>query len=125
MERYDVSGIYIFDKFPDEEKRQPTCIEDCQEETRVKWLNSLDIEALHKTGDLIMDSLQKLIDLASEENEKISIIDVYNDVNPAVLEFRHSKYKDKAVYAVNDMCGFLHRLAEDLITKGVIARKES
>lgn len=36
--RRNISGIYIFDKFPDDEKRQPTCIEDCQQETRRAWL---------------------------------------------------------------------------------------
>lgn len=36
--RRNISGIYIFDQFPDDEKRQPTCIEDCQQETRRAWL---------------------------------------------------------------------------------------
>ena len=36
--RRNLSGIYIFDKFPEDERRFPTCIEDCQEETRKKWL---------------------------------------------------------------------------------------
>ena len=36
--RRDLSGIYIFDIFPCERKRQPTCIEDCQPETRRKLL---------------------------------------------------------------------------------------
>ena len=44
--RRNLSGIYIFDKFEGEEKRQPTCFEDCQESTQDKWLESLDREAL-------------------------------------------------------------------------------
>lgn len=36
--RRNISGIYIFDQFPDDEKRQPTCIEDCQQEIRRAWL---------------------------------------------------------------------------------------
>lgn len=36
--RRNISGIYIFDQFSDDEKRQPTCIEDCQQETRRSWL---------------------------------------------------------------------------------------
>lgn len=36
--RRNISGIYIFNQFPDDEKRQPTCIEDCQQETRRAWL---------------------------------------------------------------------------------------
>lgn len=121
MKRYDISGIYIFDKFPDEEKRQPTCVEDCQEETRMKWLESLDLEALHKTGDLIMDSMQQLLDLSTDGEDKISVKDV---LNAQVFEFKDSKYKDKAIYAVNEMCIYLHKLADYLITEGIIARKE-
>jgi hypothetical protein len=44
--RRNLTGIYIFDKFEGEEKRQPTCFEDCQESTQDKWLRSLDQEAL-------------------------------------------------------------------------------
>jgi len=46
MTRRNLSGIYIFDKFEDEEKREPTCFEDCQESTQNKWLDSLEREAL-------------------------------------------------------------------------------
>lgn len=44
--RRNLTGIYIFDKFEGEEKRQPTCFEDCQESTQDKWLESLEREAL-------------------------------------------------------------------------------
>lgn len=49
LRRRNLSGIYIFDKFPDDEKRQPTCIEDCQQETRDAWLEKLDLTALNDT----------------------------------------------------------------------------
>lgn len=44
--RRNLTGIYIFDKFEGEEKRQPTCFEDCQEITQDKWLKSLKREEL-------------------------------------------------------------------------------
>jgi hypothetical protein len=44
--RRNLTGIYIFDKFEGEEKRQPTCFEDYQESTQDKWLESLEREAL-------------------------------------------------------------------------------
>jgi hypothetical protein len=44
--RRNLTGIYIFDKFDGEEKRQPTCFEDCQETTQDKWLEGLEREAL-------------------------------------------------------------------------------
>lgn len=46
MNRRNLSGIYIFHKFEDEERRQPTCFEDCPEEKQDEWLNSLDPEAV-------------------------------------------------------------------------------
>ena len=46
MKRRNLSGIYIFEKFEGEEKREPTCFEDCTEQTQDRWLNSLEPEAL-------------------------------------------------------------------------------
>jgi len=44
--RRNLTGIFIFDKFEGEEKRQPTCFEDCQESTQDEWLESLEREVL-------------------------------------------------------------------------------
>lgn len=57
MKRYGLSGIYIFDKFPGEEGRQPTCIEDCQKETRTQWLEGLEKEALIRTVNILCETL--------------------------------------------------------------------
>ena len=57
LKRHDLSGIYIFDKFPGEERREPTCIEDCQEETRDAWLKTLSPEALLNTCKHLCDTL--------------------------------------------------------------------
>ncbi len=46
MKRRNLSGIYIFEQFEGEEKRQPTVFEDCTEKTQDKWLDSLDNNAL-------------------------------------------------------------------------------
>ena len=62
MKRYGLSGIYIFDKFPEEERRQPTCIEDCQEETRTQWLEGLEKEALIRTVNILCNTLHKFAD---------------------------------------------------------------
>lgn len=62
MKRYNISGIYIFDKFPEEERKQPTCIEDCQEETRTQWLESLEKEALINTVNILCDTLHQFTD---------------------------------------------------------------
>lgn len=60
--RRNLSGIYLLDQFPGEEKRYPTCVEDCQEETRNKWLESLDREALMRTVNYLCETLRKISD---------------------------------------------------------------
>jgi len=56
--RRNLSGVYIFEQFEDEPKRQPTCFEDCTEATQDKWLDTLEKESLknlakHLAGTLI------------------------------------------------------------------------
>ncbi len=60
--RRGLSGIYIFDQFPEEEKGIPTCLEDCQEETRKQWLGSLEKEALINTVEYLCKTLRDISD---------------------------------------------------------------
>ena len=60
LERRNISGIYIFDKYPDEEKREPTCFEDCQEETQDKWLDTLEPEALKSLSKQLAKRLREI-----------------------------------------------------------------
>ena len=62
LKRRHLSGIYIFDTFPGEEKRQPTCVEDCQPETRKEWLQSLEKEALIKCVEHLCEVLRTISD---------------------------------------------------------------
>lgn len=69
MERRNLSGIYIFDKLPGEEKREPTCFEDCQEETQDRWLASLETEALKNLAKQLAKRLRSIgdsLDIYSE-----------------------------------------------------------
>lgn len=62
IKRRNLSGIYIFDKFEGEEKNIPTCLEDCNEETRNKWLDSLEKEALINTVKHLCSVLREMGD---------------------------------------------------------------
>jgi hypothetical protein len=62
MNRRDLSGIYIFHKFEDEERRQPTCFEDCPEEKQDEWLNSLDPEAVKTLAKHLGKTLRNIGD---------------------------------------------------------------
>lgn len=56
----NLSGIYIFDKLEGDEKQIPTCIEDCNKETRTKWLESLEKERLISTIDHLCETLKRI-----------------------------------------------------------------
>lgn len=46
INRRNLSGIYIFHKFEEDERREPTVFEDCPEEKQDEWLATLDPEAV-------------------------------------------------------------------------------
>lgn len=60
MNRRNLSGIFILDKFEDEESRKPTCFEDCSELTQDEWLNSLEPEALKNLAKLLGKTLSEV-----------------------------------------------------------------
>jgi len=60
--RRNLSGIYIFHKFPDEDKREPTCFEDCPEDVQDTWVNSLDPEAVKNLAKVLAKCLRKIGD---------------------------------------------------------------
>jgi hypothetical protein len=62
VNRRDISGIYIFHKFEDEDRREPTCFEDCPEEKQDEWLNSLDTEALKNLAKTLARTIRSLGD---------------------------------------------------------------
>jgi hypothetical protein len=68
LKRRDLSGIYIFDTFPDEKKRQPTCIEDCQQETRRKWCMAQTQDCLRNTIKILAKTFKDTTDYLVSEN---------------------------------------------------------
>jgi hypothetical protein len=73
MNRRNLSGVYIFHKFDNEERRQPTCFEDCPEEKQDEWLNSLDSEAVKNLAKHLATTLRKIGDqfgIAAGSNEE-------------------------------------------------------
>lgn len=67
LKRRDLSGIYIFDTFPNEEKRQPTCIEDCQQETRRKWCMAQTKDCLRETIKQLAQTFKEITDFLVNE----------------------------------------------------------
>lgn len=60
--RNNLSGIFIFDKLEGDEQKLPTCIEDCNENTRNEWLETLDEEALIRTVHRLCNVLKSIGD---------------------------------------------------------------
>jgi hypothetical protein len=71
MNRRNLSGVYIFHKFEDEERREPTCFEDCPEEKQDEWLDSLEHDALRNLAKHLGKTLRKIgdqFDIATAES---------------------------------------------------------
>lgn len=62
LKRRNLSGIYIFYKFEDEDNRKPTCFEDCPEEKQDEWLNSLNKQALKNLSKQFANTLRDIGD---------------------------------------------------------------
>jgi hypothetical protein len=62
MNRRNLSGIYIFHKFEDEERREPTCFEDCPEEKQDEWLNNLEPEAVKNLAKQLANTIRNIGD---------------------------------------------------------------
>jgi hypothetical protein len=72
MKRRNLSGVYIFEKFEDEESREPTCFEDCTEATQDRWLESLEKDALKSMCKHLGNKLRHLgdeFDIVAEEED--------------------------------------------------------
>lgn len=60
--RRNLSGIYIFHKFDEDEKQKPTCFEDCPEEVQDKWLKSLTPTATRNLSKIFAKTLREIGD---------------------------------------------------------------
>jgi hypothetical protein len=75
--RRNLSGVFIFDTLPGDERRQPTCFEDCTEEKQKEWLDSLTPEALKNLSLQLAKTLRTIGDqfdiiCGEEEDEEDS-----------------------------------------------------
>lgn len=70
VKRRSLSGLYIFHKFEDEKRREPTCFEDCPEDKQDEWLGSLDSEAVKHVAKIMARTLRKIGDMFDITTEK-------------------------------------------------------
>ena len=67
LKRRDISGIYIFDTLPGDEKRKPTCVEDCTQEKRREWCMSKDKDYLRNVIKIMADTFKDLCNYLVDE----------------------------------------------------------
>ena len=62
MNRRNLSGIYIFHKFDDDDRKRPTCFEDCPEEKQDEWMDSLEPEAVRNLAKQLGKTIRDIGD---------------------------------------------------------------
>ena len=72
--RRNHSGIYIFDTFPSDEKQTPTCIEDCQQRTRIDWCITQQSDTLKQTIERLVDTYKELCDYLCESGDINAVV---------------------------------------------------
>jgi hypothetical protein len=77
MNRRNLSRVFIFHKFEDENKRQPTCFEDCPVEKQDEWLSSLNREAVENLAKHLAFTLKTMAEefniIADYDKEEVEI----------------------------------------------------
>lgn len=123
LKRRDLSGIYIFDTFPNEERRKPTCIEDCQQETRRKWCMEQTKDCLRETIKMLADSLKELADYLQQENAASNEVrnDIYNHANEMVERSKWNWGLHELADQVDSISSVLVKIADHC---GVTKHKE-
>lgn len=80
--RRGLSGMYVFHKFPGEEKATPTCLEDCSDSTIRGWLmKEGDVEMAKRTLENLEGTFDRLLQYLHEDEVKMvkQVIDERGD----------------------------------------------
>ncbi len=62
VKRRNLSGVYLFHKFEDEDNREPTCFEDCPVEEQDRWLEDLGEQAIIGLAKHLASTLREIGD---------------------------------------------------------------
>lgn len=124
LKRRDLSGIFIFDTLPGDNKRKPTCIEDCTPEKRRKWCLAQTQEALRDTIKKEAEAFTELCDYLLKEKcitdeQRLSLLDT---MDSAVERSRYNWAIHELADQVDFVCSKLVMLADAC---GVTKHKDS
>jgi len=62
VNRRNISGIYIFHQFEEDERREPTCFEDCPEEKQDEWMTTLSEDSLKNLAKQLARTIRSMAD---------------------------------------------------------------
>lgn len=108
--RRNLSGVYIFDTFPDDEKRQPTCVEDCTEPKRDQWLLSLEDEALRQLNGRLLDCCSRAFAMCFERQAP----EYYRDeILGQLLDYHGNGSRADILSDSGYLCRLLRRIGDE------------
>lgn len=105
--RRDLSGIYIFDTLPQDERRRPTCLEDCTEKKRLEWLDAQHPDCLAHVARHLNETLRRIWDelRAAERN-------MIRNTYGCMPHCDTSLYKSSTIHNINQFCKLIRYIAE-------------
>lgn len=72
MKRRNLSGVFLYEKFEDDDDKKPTCFEECSIEKQKLFLDSLTPEGVKLLAIKLADTLKQIgndLDLEMIKNE--------------------------------------------------------
>jgi hypothetical protein len=71
LKRRNLSGIWLFDKYPEDTEAMPTCLEDCRKETREAWLRQIDDgEYLDHITSSLKETKERIDNLLTDQEKE-------------------------------------------------------
>lgn len=105
--RRDLSGIYIFDTLPQDERRKPTCLEDCTEKKRLEWLDAQEPACLAHVVRHLNETFSRIWDELRPEERNI-----IRNAYACMPHCDTSLYKRSTINNINQFCKLIRYIAE-------------
>lgn len=115
MKRRNLSGIYIFDKFPGEDHQVSTCIEDCQTKTLENWIsNNKNLYWLDSVEKRLLNTFSQMMNCIADSTDKEGIELITNEMHKYLNEINTTiqdeleRYHNRILF----LCRYIHDFAD-------------
>ena len=121
MKRRNLSGIYIFDKFPGEDHQVPTCIEDCQTKTLENLIFKKDEYWLEFAETRLLNTFNQMMNSIADFTDKEGMDIIINEMHKHLNELNDTAQEklEKCRNRIFFLCRYIHDIADlfDIINK--------